>query len=567
MREQSVDVTYQYSRHEQANFGSRGKKAEIATPSAAPTARADHDSAQVQLSEASGHGKEHPADMPHKPSPAEKAELDARGKTAEVVTVKAAPTARTNAAESDSALPHAKVADAAVRVRRQTVDMADGDSADEQANFAPVGEQTGIVAVGAAHTDYHSALLQIIESASNDPRQLRRLVYELARTNLNKEARQRSSALNPDDVRESVLALETAIARVEVGLSRGERPDIPVPRGATRLQRADDGLAREEVSNVAPRRIASHPTSPVVAAPVVRLASSWPKAAGPRQSPTWPRDRLVLRPDAAGAPRVELSAAPEQRAPVEIVYPERDKTDAVRVRRRVWLWFVVWPLIQLIGPAVFCLILYLAIAGRLDVQNAQTRQAIGREAQQSPPVEGARPSGLPLPSTYGVYAVSDGQLSELQALPIRAPDPRVQLSAEINKPSSTRLPDGKIVFVLFRRELLNSAPQKVAIRVVARVASTLTFSSGKAAAAKPDAAWHIRGNSYEFQVSPLNENREMVAVRSGDPDFVFPSGRYALVFEGLAYDFTVDGPITAAAQCLESFEAVSGPVFTECGPK
>jgi hypothetical protein len=294
---------------------------------------------------------------------------------------------------------------------------------------------------------------------------------------------------------------------------------------------------------------------------------SWPKAAGPLQRPAWPRDPLVLRPDAAGAPRAELSAAPAQRAPVEIVYPERDKTDAVRLRRRVWLWFVVWPLVLLIGPAVFCLILYLAIAGRLDVQTAQTRQAIVAEAQQSPAVERTRASGLPLPSTYGVYAVSNGQLSELQALPIRAPDPRVQLSAEINKPSSTRLPDGKIVFVLFRRGLLNNAPQKVAIRVVARVASALTFSSGKAAAVKPDASWHIRGNSYEFQVSPLNENREMVAVRPGDPDFGFPSGRYALVFEGLAYDFTVDGPITAAAQCLESFEAVSGPVFTECRPK
>jgi hypothetical protein len=254
------------------------------------------------------------------------------------------------------------------------------------------------------------------------------------------------------------------------------------------------------------------------------------------------------------------------RAPVGIVYPERD-TDAVRVRRRVWLWFVVWPLIQLIGLAIFCLALYMAVAGRLDVQSAQTRQAIGPEAPQSPSVERRRPSGLPLPSTYGVYAISNGQLNELQALPIRAPDARVQLSAEINKPSSTVLPDGKIVFVLFRRELLNSAPQKVAIRVVARVASTLTFSSGKAAAAKPDASWHIRGNSYDFQVSPVNENHEMVVVRPEDPDFMFPSGRYALIFAGLAYDFTVDGPITDPTQCLESFEAVNGLVFTECRPK
>jgi hypothetical protein len=232
----------------------------------------------------------------------------------------------------------------------------------------------------------------------------------------------------------------------------------------------------------------------------------------------------------------------------------------VRVRRRVWFWFILWPLVQLIGPAIFCLALYVAVAGKLDVPTAQTR----REGQ---PVENVRPSGLPLPSTYGVFAISNGRLIELEPLPIRAPDPRVALSAEISKPSSSILPDGKIVFVLFRRELLNSAPQKIVIRVVARVARSLTFSSGKAAASKPDASWHIRNNSYDFQVSPLNENREMVVARPEDPDFALPSGRYALVFGNLAYDFTVDGPITVPAQCPESFEAVSGPVFTECKPK
>jgi hypothetical protein len=44
------------------------------------------------------------------------------------------------------------------------------------------------------------------------------------------------------------------------------------------------------------------------------------------------------------------------------------------------------------------------------------------------------------------------------------------------------------------------------------------------------------------------------------------AGRYAVVLGGLAYDFTVDGPITASAQCLESFEALNGPVFSECRP-
>jgi hypothetical protein len=34
----------------------------------------------------------------------------------------------------------------------------------------------------------------------------------------------------------------------------------------------------------------------------------------------------------------------------------------------------------------------------------------------------------------------------------------------------------------------------------------------------------------------------------------------------LAYDFTVDGLVTDAAQCLEGFAAANGPVFTQCRP-
>jgi hypothetical protein len=59
----------------------------------------------------------------------------------------------------------------------------------------------------------------------------------------------------------------------------------------------------------------------------------------------------------------------------------------------------------------------------------------------------------------------------------------------------------------------------------------------------------------------------MVVARPVDPDFAFPAGRYALVLGGTAYDFSVEGPITAATQCLESFEAVGGPVFSECRTK
>jgi len=46
---------------------------------------------------------------------------------------------------------------------------------------------------------------------------------------------------------------------------------------------------------------------------------------------------------------------------------------------------------------------------------------------------------------------------------------------------------------------------------------------------------------------------------------VLPAGRYALVIKGQAYDFTVAGPITEAAQCLERVDAANGTFYSECG--
>jgi hypothetical protein len=43
----------------------------------------------------------------------------------------------------------------------------------------------------------------------------------------------------------------------------------------------------------------------------------------------------------------------------------------------------------------------------------------------------------------------------------------------------------------------------------------------------------------------------MLMIRPENADFVFPAERYGLVIKGQAYDFTVTGPITEAAQCLE----------------
>jgi hypothetical protein len=582
--------------NEEGNRDSRTEKTEVVAVKAVP---ADYDTALSQLNSLdapNGAGKPK-VDGASEPAPKKRVHFQSGSEPRQGIAVDAAPATDTDAAlallselcalgekrqaaAGTSKPPPAESANRDASERTSEILPAHGGSApsslsDEltvertsehlrrnRPNFDFRTDQADIVAVNRATTEYQAALLQIIESAANDPRELRRLVYELARASAQKEPGHGSSP-SPGDMRD----LEAAIARIEVDLSRVENSNVRLS-GFDAGPDVNDGLAPAQLPTAMSWLVARNRANDIRAAALVPLRPDGSQGSDLVRGWTWPPKREARRPETAGSRLGGLSASSGAPAAVEIVYPEREAADAVRVRRRVWLWFVVWPLVQLIGVAGFCFALYVAVSGRLDVQEARTREAAAvTEPQQSPPAESARPSGLPLPSTYGVYAVSGGSLNELQSLPIRAPDPRVQLSAEINKPSSSILPDGKIAFILFRRELVNSAPQKISIRVVARVASALTFSSGKAATLTPEASWHIRANSYDFPVSPLNENREMVAARPEDPDFSFPSGRYVLVFEGLAYDFTVDGPITDPAQCLESFEAVNGPVFGQCAPK
>jgi hypothetical protein len=83
--------------------------------------------------------------------------------------------------------------------------------------------------------------------------------------------------------------------------------------------------------------------------------------------------------------------------------------------------------------------------------------------------------------------------------------------------------------------------------------------------AKVDQSWVVRSNSYQMMVSPVADNHEMILIRLTHADFVFPAGRYALVLnKGAAYDFTLDGPSSDSAHCLERTDALNNPIYTEC---
>jgi hypothetical protein len=121
---------------------------------------------------------------------------------------------------------------------------------------------------------------------------------------------------------------------------------------------------------------------------------------------------------------------------------------------------------------------------------------------------------------------------------------------------------------MFRRDLVSNAPEKVPLRLAARVVRSLNFNSAGRAVmtTPPTATWIIRDQGYNLRASPLRENAEMVMLRSEDLESSFSSGRYELMLGGQAYDFVVAGEVTDPAHCVEGVATVRGVVFYECKP-
>jgi hypothetical protein len=139
------------------------------------------------------------------------------------------------------------------------------------------------------------------------------------------------------------------------------------------------------------------------------------------------------------------------------------------------------------------------------------------------------------------------------------------MSTPVSQASRTVLKDGKAKFVLYRRDLAGNAPERVDVRVVARVTRSLTFDAkGKPIFSPVTDSWNIRNISYEFRVRPIAGNPEMLLVQPEKPDFLLLPGRYILVLKDAGYDFTIDGMVTDPAQCLERTDASNGSFYSQC---
>jgi hypothetical protein len=349
-------------------------------------------------------------------------------------------------------------------------------------------------------------LARMITTVKEDPSQLRRTVYEFARAKL-------KSDISWADEQESarlLAALETAIQGVEKFSSQSDQSE--------RLQLA---------------------------------ARSGQIALGSSSAGMSPKPMVEINQVADPADDIPRSTG-FGRPPV------------ARLQRRL--------VSTLVSVTFGVLLAGTALGVALYNRHGLTMQAGISSPQAAPaPEKTASPSNplpFPIPTVYGVYAAENGTLTELDALAEQVPDRRVAMSTPISRPSHNILRDGRVKFVVFRRDLVALAPERVDVRVVAKVVRALTFDAkGKVSFAPVNDAWNIRNIFHEFRVRPIPGNPEMLLVQPEKADFALPSGRYVLVLRNQGYDFTVAGEINDPAQCLERTEAANGIFYSDCEKK
>lgn len=386
-------------------------------------------------------------------------------------------------------------------------------------------DQERAISPHAQEIEYALILQRMINAVKDDPAQMRLTIYEFARARLKLD-----TSWTEEGERQRLLsALETAIRGVEdFSVRHEEQERLPPPNPRTQIAPA---------TPASPARASATPLRPVTVA-----------------------HDDVLPPDGA-----YLHAS-------EVPLLELRERSLVSTLARFFVGVLLFGL--LVGFAYYKQQLP-ALRDHLNFpqltaskQNGpapDTPQQAGEIAGAKPPAAVPNAPPFPVPTDYGVYALNNDSLSELSALAERVPDSRIAVSTPVEKPSRTTLPDGKAKFIVFRRDLVGNTPDRIEVRVVARVFRALSFDArGKPVISPVSDVWNIRNIFYGFRVRPVAGNPEMLLVQSEKPDFALPAGRYVLVLKDQAYDFTVRGKVTDLAQCLERTDAANGAFYSEC---
>jgi len=391
--------------------------------------------------------------------------------------------------------------------------------------------------------DHYSALARMVSEISQDHARLRSFVYEFARVNLRRDLYPQFIDGDWPEIERQIRGLEVAIHQIETDFQQKALP------GADRA--ALSHRPQEPSANRMSATLSVAQRTTTFGAEAIRTQSLFVRL------PAFRASMLPAVPDPNGL----LANA----------------VLANQLRSKFWRNVQII-MAAGIGLAIFAAIGTPAVFYRLSADWLQAPRVTATNAKEQPPqvavaAATVKPSenspravdDIPIPTEYGAYVVSDGRLVELQQLPIRVPDPRVAISAEISVPSRTHLPSGKLRFVVFRRDLINSAPDQVPVRVLAQVMRALTFDAGgHPKTTDIQQSWAIRNNAYQMRVAPLGNNPEMVVISPDPADFVFSPGRYAMVLKSVGYDFTVDGRVTDLAHCLERTDALNAPIYSQC---
>jgi hypothetical protein len=367
-----------------------------------------------------------------------------------------------------------------------------------------------IVAPHSQEVEFALLISQMINTVKEDPEQLRLTIYDLARTKL------KNDMVRADEQERTRLqgALETAIIGVEQFSQR------PTPPRQRQLPGFSEPSAEATSHLGAPPLLWLDPETEAPAPGRVRFGSG-AKLASRRARPV--QTLLIV-----GLMAIAVGAG-----------------GAYYFQRHGW-WRD-------------------ATKAQPETAKAQSDSA-PVAVNSAPPAANTAPAqpSFPVPSVYGVYALDNGKLSELEVLPAQVPDRRVAISTPITSPSVTILPQGDLKFIVFRRDIAANAPERVEVRVVAQVMRAIAFdASGKRSITPVSDAWSIRNIAHVLRVRPVPGNPEMILIQAEGSDALSP-GRYALALQGQAYDFTVGGQIKDVAQCLERTEAANGTFYSEC---
>ena len=368
--------------------------------------------------------------------------------------------------------------------------------------------------------DFYSILQDAIKTAKHNSFQLRALVYERARFNLKRDILYGHSSMGLAELVQHVKDFELAVARIEAN-AEDDQPSPP--------QQTEWPDTTEANSNNA-----------VEILPAMRTAPRYAELSPIRWSDNLQHVRL---------PEEFLRYLRSANRFIGFAILGMAFIGAIVVLA------MLWPLQKTSRQ--------IEVANKLPQVNGPAVKQSSSSENNPSPTEASTKLPFPLPTSFGIYVLNDNKLTELEALPINVPDQRVALSAEIKTPSAVTISEHKPAFILFRRDLLNNAPQKVMLRVVARMMRETKIVNGKPVVTKIEGAWRIRDVSHELKISPIAGQREMVMARL-DEEVSLPAGRFALVMNRLGYDFTIGGLEQTPETCLEGFEAATGIVFTQC---